>query len=79
MSAWKSQSIGLHAVQKLVEEMHEADQWSDGFRFATRQDGAPFMFGDRGIDLENLREVMQGIANFFECAYLDFSHRDDIP
>ena len=75
----RSQSIGLHAVQKLVEEMHEADQWSDTFRFSTRQDGALFMFGDRGIDLENLREVMQGIANFFECAYLDFSHRDDMP
>jgi hypothetical protein len=74
-----SQSIGLRALQKLVSEMHEADQWSDGFRFATRPGGAPFMFGDRGIDTENLREVMQGIANFFECAYLDFSHRDDMP
>ncbi len=72
------ESLGLSAVQKLVAEMHEADQKSDGFRFAAGRDGAPFMFGDRGIDLANLREVMQGLENFFECAYLEFSHHDDI-
>lgn len=70
--------IGLSAVQRLVAEMHEADQKSDGFRFPTDRNGAPFVFSDRGIDLKNLREVMQGLVNFFECAYLDFSHQDDI-
>lgn len=74
----RNESIGLSAVQKVVAEMHEADQQSDGFRFTTGRDGAPFMFGDRGIDLANLRDVMQGLENFFECTYLDFSHQDDI-
>lgn len=69
---------GLSTAQKLVAEMHEADQKSDGFRFPTGRDGTPFVFGDRGIDLANVREVMQGLVNFFECAYLDFSHQDDI-
>jgi hypothetical protein len=72
-----SESLGLSAVQKLVAEMHEADQKSDGFRFATDRDDAPFVFGDKGIDLANLREIMQGLENFFECTYLDFSHQDD--
>jgi hypothetical protein len=72
------ESIGLSAVQRLVAEMHEADQKSDGFRFPTDRNGDPFVFGDRGIDLKNLREVMQGLVNFFECSYLDFSHQDDI-
>lgn len=70
--------LGLSAVQKLVAEMDQADQKADGFRFAAGRDGAPFMFGERGIDLANLREVMQGLENFLECVYWEFSHQDDI-
>ena len=72
------ESIGLRAAEKLVAEMHEADQKSDGFRFPTDRDGGPFVFGDRGIDLANLREVMQGLVNFFECVLEEFSHQDEI-
>ena len=72
------ESIGLSAARMLVIEMHEADRKSDGFRFPTDPSGAPFAFGDRGVDLANVREVMQGLANFFECVYLEFSHQDDI-
>ncbi len=72
-----SETLGLSAVQKLVAEMHWADQKSDGFRFAKDRDDAPFIFGDKGIDLVNLREVMEGLENFFECVYLAFSARED--
>jgi hypothetical protein len=67
---------GLVAAQKLIAEMHMADEKSDGFRFPTDLGGAAFSFGDRGIDLPNLREVMQGLVNFFECTDLAWSHRD---
>lgn len=73
-----SESIGLSTVQELVTEMHHADQKSDGFRFSTGVDGTPFLFGDRGIDLANVREVMQGLQNFFECVYMDFAQQDDM-
>ncbi len=73
----RTDTAGLEATQKLVTEMHKADQKSDGFRFPTDRKDAPFAFGDRGIDLENLREVMSGVVNFFECAYLDLSHQDE--
>ena len=76
-TASKARSI-LSAAQNLVAEMHEADQKSDGFRFPTDRGDSPFAFGDRGIDLANVREVMEGLTNFFECVYLDFSHQDDI-
>jgi hypothetical protein len=78
----KGDSVDLSTVQALVLEMHEADQYSDGFRYPTtkttkKKEGAPFDFGDRGIDLSNVREVMQGLANFFECTSLEFSQRDE--
>src|SRR5882724_5173182 len=59
-------SIGLLAAQQLVTEMHLADERSDGFRYADRKKDVPFSFGDRGIDLGNLRRVMNSLQNFFE-------------
>ena len=73
----RDHTIGLPAAEALIKEMDTADKKSDGFRFPADVNGAPFVFGDRGIDLENLREVMHGLQNFFECAYLDFEHQDD--
>jgi hypothetical protein len=75
-------SIDLSSVQALVLEMHDADQYSDGFRYpttktTTKKEGAPFDFGDRGIDLSNVREVMQGLANFFECTLMEFSQLEE--
>jgi len=55
----RGDTVGLSTVQTLVAEMHDADQKSDGFRFPTDTAGAPFVFGDRGIDLVTVREVMQ--------------------
>ncbi len=72
------EEIGLSTAQRLVTEMHEADERSDGFRFPTTTRNSPFTFGDRGIDLDNVREVMQGLVNFFECVYLEFSNQDDV-
>jgi hypothetical protein len=73
-----SDADGIDVAQRLVTEMNEADQKSDGFRFPTDKKDAPFIFGDRGIDLDNLHEVMSGLVNFFECVYLQFSHHDEI-
>lgn len=70
-------TIGLSAAQALIAELDDADSKSDGFRFPADVAGLAFAFGDRGIDLANLREVMHGLENLFECAYMDFSHQDD--
>jgi hypothetical protein len=70
-------TVGLVSAKALVMEMHDADQKSDGFRFPANVAGLPFSFGDQGIDLSNLYEVMAGLENLFDSAYLDFSHQDD--
>jgi HEPN domain-containing protein len=67
----------LSTAQALITEMQNADKGSDGFRFPTDAGGAPFSFSDRGVDLSNVREVMQGLANFFECTALELWHREE--
>jgi hypothetical protein len=70
-------SIELLAARKLVTELNDADERSDGFRFPSDGKGNAFRFGDQGIDLDNLREVMQGLDNFFECTYMAISYQHD--
>ena len=70
-------SIELHAAGALVTELHDADERSDGFRFPSDGKGNAFRFGDQGIDLDNLREVMQGLDNLFECTYMAISYQHD--
>lgn len=70
---------GLEVVEKLIAEMHDADQRSDAFRFATDSRGNPFDFSDRRLDVVRIRETMQGLQNFFECCYLSFSEQDNYP
>jgi hypothetical protein len=55
-----SGTYGLETAGRLVAEMHEADKQSDGFRFPADRHGVAFAFADRGIDLANVHEVMQG-------------------
>lgn len=70
------ESIGFIEAQKLIGEMHDFDQKSDGFRFPANIRDEPFFSHDQGIDLNNVREVMQGLENFFECFYLDWSNQN---
>jgi hypothetical protein len=70
--------LGLSPTDALIRELHDADPGSDGFRYPATRDGRPFTFGDRGIDLERLRESMHGIQNFFECADTAMTHEADV-
>jgi hypothetical protein len=66
------------AVSACIDEFANYDPNGFAFRYATdSRRGAliPLEFGT--IDLINLHDVMNGIANFFECAELDFSQQRD--
>lgn len=69
---------GLEAVAVIVAELHDADGRSDGFRYPTDTRNLPFKFGDKGVDLENLLDVMNGVANFFDCAHTALAHEEDV-
>ncbi|HEY5915264.1 MAG TPA: hypothetical protein VJA21_32175 [Verrucomicrobiae bacterium] len=69
---------GYAGAAKLVQEMHAADQQSDAFRYPVTKEGNAFAFGDCGVDSVNLRIVMHGLANFFECVDLHISASRDV-
>ena len=60
-------------VGKIVKEFHDRDKGSFAFRYATDSKGAHVTLPDADIDLENLRDVMQAVANYMTGAdgYLD--------
>ncbi len=66
------------AVSACIDELAQVDPSSVAFRYARDKKTnylIPLPFA--GIDLVNLHDVMNGIANFFECADLAFDHERD--
>lgn len=64
------------AVSSCIHEFAQVDPGSFSFRYARHKKTNTLIALDFGsIDLLNLHSVMSGIANFFECADLDFTHK----
>lgn len=61
----KADDDALIAVEKAVKQFHDWDKKGMIFRYATTKKGAVAQFGHPNIDLDNLKDVMTGIANFF--------------
>jgi len=53
-------------VEGIVMEFHRLDPKSFTFRYSTDKKGSPVPLPNSFIDLENLRDVMEGVNNFFE-------------
>lgn len=59
---------GINTVEKIVKEFHDLDPRSFAFRYATNTKGATITLPDDSIDLENVRDVMEAVNNFFTGA-----------
>ena len=55
----------LHAVQQVVKDFHELDKSSMAFRYSDDKNGITIELPDRPVDLDNVKDVMQAIHNFF--------------
>jgi len=66
------------AVGVCVEELAKIDGNAQVFRYATDKKGNTTLLSHDWIDLVWLRVVMNGIENFFECAELDFTHKEGL-
>src|SRR5260370_30901576 len=75
----RDSTLGIGAAAAVIAVLDKATKGSDICRFPTTIRGLPVGFGDQGIDLDNLRDTMTGLLNFFECAYMDFAHHNEAP
>jgi hypothetical protein len=56
----------LHGVQQIVKDFHELDKLSMAFRYSEDKKGITIKLPDQPIDLDNVKNVMQAVHNFFE-------------
>ncbi len=64
----KSAAIGASTVGKLIQQFHRLDIRAQAFRYPVKKDGTLIRLPNVAIDLSNLREVMDGLKNFFSGA-----------
>jgi hypothetical protein len=55
----------LETVERIVLELHALDPSSFAFRYSTDKNGRPIPL-NLSVDLENIRDVMEGVENFFQ-------------
>jgi hypothetical protein len=60
----------LEAVEQIVKEFHDIDKTATSFRYSRNQNGAAIPLPDKkSIGLQNVRDVMEGMDNFFHKAF----------
>ncbi|HEY8095570.1 MAG TPA: hypothetical protein VIE65_05685 [Methylobacter sp.] len=62
----KADDEALMVVEKIIKQFHDWDKGGITFRYATTTSGAVAKFEHENIDIENLKDVMSGVANFFD-------------
>jgi len=55
-------------VEKIIKEFHDLDSGSLSFRYSVSRNGILIRLPEGLIDLANVRDVMKGMANFFDGA-----------
>jgi hypothetical protein len=53
------------AVEQIIKDFHDLDKAGVSFRYGWGKDGKHIKLPNHMIDLENIRDVMEGVAGFF--------------
>jgi hypothetical protein len=61
-------AISTSAVEKLIKEFHDLDARAEAFRYPEKKDGTLIDLPDYPFDLIGLRDVIEGLKNFFSGA-----------
>lgn len=56
----------MQSVEQIVKEFHDLDKNNMAFRYPTTKNGAAIKLPDISIDLDNVRNVMDAVDNFFD-------------
>lgn len=70
MSASVTRRCGeaLQAVEQIVKDFHDLDRTSIAFRYPTTKERVTIKLPDTSIDLNNVRDIMEALDNFFSGA-----------
>jgi hypothetical protein len=60
----KDEEEAIESFGKIVKQFHDWDKKGIAFRYATKKGGAVVEFQHSHIDIVNLKDVMDGVANF---------------
>jgi hypothetical protein len=58
----------LAAVESLIEQFHKLDKFAIAFRYSSNKKGALITLPDVHVDMQKLRDVMEGLDHFFQGA-----------
>ena len=61
-----SEDEAIPAVEQIIKDFHDLDSSGQAFRYADSKARTPLLLPDYPIDLTQTRDVMQGLAHFFE-------------
>lgn len=64
----------MDAVENIVHQFHDVEIQSDKWRYSADGSGSFFKIKYKFLDLKNLKDVMEGIDNFFSGADGQLSH-----
>ena len=56
----------IPVVEQIIKEFHDLDSSGQTFRYSSPKAGTPAPLPDYQIDLPNIRDVMEGVASFFD-------------
>lgn len=59
---------GTEFVEKVIKEFHDLDRSALAFRYWRNKQGGLIKLPDGMIDLQNVQDVMNGVAHYFEGA-----------
>ncbi len=60
-----SESDAISVVEGVIKEFHGLDKSAQAFRYPSDKEGVLFVLPYRMIDLQNIRDVMEGVSLFF--------------
>ena len=61
-----SEDTELSAIEQIIKDFHDLDKSGQIFRYPASKGGTVAELPDFPIDLPNIRDVMQGVAHFFD-------------
>lgn len=63
-----SEDEAIPVVEQIIKDFHDLDKSGQAFRYSNSKAGTPIALPGYPIDLLNIRDVMQGLAHFFDGA-----------